>query len=282
MGYGVDRRNNEFLVEVASEDFAGLNNAVSRTRSKLPIRIEEGTPAVVNAIDLYGGDRISYETDLGETLSYSVGIGGTYNGYDAILTAGHLTEQVRNGEKATFYRSGNNLVGTVEYRQCNNSLNGTVEGDFSIVKLAGAYAATNKIRNATSWIDISRIYSSVPVGTVIFKYGATTGYTCSIVDMVGMVVPFTGYSGAAPMLVKYNVEYYVRGLIRSVKADSGNTNVSAFGDSGGGVYTLYNSKYAIVGTVSGSADENQDGISEYMYTSPIGYAIRVGFSPKLQ
>ena len=57
---------------------------------------------------------------------------------------------------------------------------------------------------------------------------------------------------------------------------------SAFGDSGGGVYTLYNSKYAIVGTVSGSADENQDGISEYMYTSPIGYAIRVGFSPKLQ
>lgn len=84
---GVDIIDNRYEIAVLKEDL----NKMSTTYTKDSIVVfEEGTYAQASA-QLFGGDRI-YNEDSGGYMS--IGICGTYNGNDAILTCGHGNEKV--------------------------------------------------------------------------------------------------------------------------------------------------------------------------------------------
>lgn len=270
--YGVDRKANQFYVSVIEEDYNKLMNeqpqTLQKTTESLPVRIEPGTPNTSTA-QLWGGDRITNE-DNGAGLS--VGIGGTYGGSNAILTAGHSNEKV--GFLSTRYpyiQYSGTRTGQVSYQRANRTNGATgVDslGDFAMVKLTGSDTATNKVYGSVS---ITGTYSSVPVGTTIYKYGATTGYSWGTVTQASINVI---YSDGL-----FNT-YYVNGLYQSLMQNSSGTDAVAGGDSGGPVYMKDGSANKLHGIVTARSNPTS-GPAKIMYSTPIYYAEHAGFTVKV-
>ncbi|WP_339253531.1 trypsin-like serine protease [Paenibacillus sp. FSL P2-0136] len=270
--YGVDRKANQFYVSVIEEDYNKLMNeqpqTLQKTTESLPVRIEPGTPNTSTA-QLWGGDRITNE-DNGAGLS--VGIGGTYGGSSAILTAGHSNEKV--GFLSTRYpyiQYSGTRTGQVSYQRANRTNGATgVDslGDFAMVKLTGSDTATNKVYGSVS---ITGTYSSVPVGTTIYKYGATTGYSWGTVTQASINVI---YSDGL-----FNT-YYVNGLYQSLMQNSSGTDAVAGGDSGGPVYMKDGSANKLHGIVTARSNPTS-GPAKIMYSTPIYYAEHAGFTVKV-
>lgn len=265
VSYGVDIINNKYMVTILKNDYNNFmeNDIIKDNIEMLDISSVSNYP-VTCATSLYGGDGIQND----DGLSYSVGIGGTYNGKNAILTAGHDNEG-----SPKFYRNGN-LIGSVSYQRCNKKIGDlTVNslGDFAIITLNNSYTPTNRVRNATSTVPITGTYSSVPVGTTVYKYGAKTGYAWGIVNYVGITVNFE--DGILP-----GTKYQIRGLYQATMSNSSGTAAVAPGDSGGAVYVKDGSNYKIQGIVSGF--DSSATIKSVVYSSPMTYAQDIGFKPK--
>ncbi|WP_339312725.1 trypsin-like serine protease [Paenibacillus sp. FSL M7-0896] len=268
----MDRKANQFYVSVIEEDYNKLMNeqpqTLQKTTESLPVRIEPGTPNTSTA-QLWGGDRITNE-DNGAGLS--VGIGGTYGGSSAILTAGHSNEKV--GFLSTRYpyiQYSGTRTGQVSYQRANRTNGATgVDslGDFAMVKLTGSDTATNKVYGSVS---ITGTYSSVPVGTTIYKYGATTGYSWGTVTQASINVI---YSDGL-----FNT-YYVNGLYQSLMQNSSGTDAVAGGDSGGPVYMKDGSANKLHGIVTARSNPTS-GPAKIMYSTPIYYAEHAGFTVKV-
>lgn len=264
VSHGIDVKNNRYMVTVLEEDYFDLieDELYVQNEDTLIVETTDSYP-VVCAATLYGGDRISKSN--GDYMSLC--IGGTYNGQNAILTAGH-----NNEGSPSYYRSGN-LVGSVTYQRCNTTVGDMSVnslGDFAIITLSSSFTPTNDVRNATSLVNITSTYSSVPVGTTIYKYGSTTGYSWGTVTYTSMTVQYKNTLGL--------VEYEVRGLYQSSMQNSSGTNAIDYGDSGGAVYMLDGNSYKIHGSVSGMY-VSSTGVNTVMYSSPIYYAQDVGFTP---
>lgn len=263
VSHGIDVKNNRYMVTVLEEDYFDLieDELYVQNEDTLIVETTDSYP-VACAATLYGGDRISKSN--GDYMSLC--IGGTYNGQNAILTAGHDNEG-----SPSYYRSGN-LVGSVAYQRCNTTVGDMSVnslGDFAIITLSSSFTPTNDVRNATSLVNITGTYSSLPVGTTIYKYGSTTGYSWGTVTYTSMTVQ---YKEAGL------IQYEVRGLYQSSMQNSSGTSAIDHGDSGGAVYMLDGNSYKIHGTVSGGII-SLTGVNTVMYSSPIYYAQDVGFTP---
>ena len=268
ISFGIDIRRNRVMLTVTEEDYDELVQDELVKQNCDAFYIEIGKYAVPCATSLYGGDRISKSSSSMSSSYMSVCIGGTFNGKAAVLTAGHSNEGSPN-----YYRNGT-LVGSVVYQRCNTTLGNTGTsslGDFAIIQLNSAFAATNMVRTASSSVQITGVYSSLPVGTTIYKYGSETGYSWGTVTHTSVTVNYPDES-------LIGTKYQIRGLYQSSIKNSSNTNAIDRGDSGGCVYIKDGNNYKIHGSVSGLYISNS--ANNIMYSSPIYYAQNIGFVPK--
>ena len=236
--------------------------------SAMPIRFETEEGICQTASSLYGGQGLTNE----DSCTFSVGIGGTYNGQSAILTCGHKNGNI-NGRKQYISYSGTR-IGQVVYQRCNTNPNNTSSsslGDFSIVTLNSNGVATNKVKYSTGTVNITGTYSSVPVGTSIYKYGTNTGYSWGTVQYKNVKVSFKE-SG--------RIVSVIDGLYQSTMRNNSSTKFAVDnGDSGGPVYIKSGNSYLLHGIVTGGkAAVVGTGI---MYSTPIYYAQDAGFTVKV-
>lgn len=261
---GIDVINNTYFIDIEKDDLNTIKKdgslSIYMSELTIPLRIEEGEPAVATT-SLWGGDRLTNSNGF----TFSLGICGTYNGSNAILTCGHGNENRNIWEPGlpTVYYWGDE-VGPVVYQQCNqDSGNYGVDslGDFAIVQATND-TMTNYVHPG---LRITGTYSSVPVGTTVYKYGTTTGYTYGSVTVAGIRRQYVDPNN--PLYV-----YYVSGLYEIYMSS---TNGVAGGDSGGPVWRVDGSSNLIHGIVSAGS-----GDGRYMYSTPIYYAQHQGFNPR--
>ena len=201
---GVDVRNNTYSI--------GINkNQLLQSTLAVPSAVfaADATPvtftsedAVYSAVSMWGGDTIKNE-DTGASMT--AGICGTYNGSKALLTCGHGNTGNPYIDFAT------TRIGQVSYQRANTAILDTSVnrlGDFSIVLLNSNATTSNIVRKGTSTVPITGTYSSVPVGTTIYKYGSTTGYSWGTVTQKSIELTYTNardenvkYHGSCCILV---------------------------------------------------------------------------------
>ena len=83
-----DVRNNRYHIGVIEDDYDTLlaDERLSERLDRFSITVEEGAQACASS--LYGGDKLRNSNGI----SFSLCIGGTYEGRDCILTCGHGNE----------------------------------------------------------------------------------------------------------------------------------------------------------------------------------------------
>lgn len=254
VGWGVQRKNNNFVIRVLEEDYNEIQRDYSRQRSSLPITFEIESKPQNCATSLIGGNKISTNG-----YSFSIGIGGKYNGQPALLMCGHKT--AKNGN-VTY---NGTVIGKVVKSQYSN---GAV-GDWGIVQITNSsYSPTHNVCSSGSNINISDWYSSAPEGTSIYKYGYSGGYAYGTIISTQQSIDYNGL--------------VVKGLTTSSVTHSTSGDPVLDGDSGGPVYFKQNGVYKICGTVSGRRQEVVNGYQR-MYHSPIYFAMDTQFvSPAFQ
>lgn len=260
---GVDIIDNRYEIAVLKEDFDKV--LTTYTNNSLVV-FEEGTYAQASA-QLIGGDRIYNE----DTDGYmSIGICGTYNGNDAVLTCGHGNEKVGVWSKRypyIEYKTQSHRIGQVVFQQANTDSNNygvSSLGDFAIVDITSSDTITNDVWQGG---QITGTYSSVPVGTTVYKFGSRTGYAWGNVTSTSLRISYTD---------GLFTTYTVSGLYSIPLQNSSGTNAINGGDSGGPVWRSDTGENLIHGIVTaGNFDTN------LMYTTPIYYAQYQGFQPKL-
>lgn len=269
VSYGVDLSENKCVIRIVPEEYDDFMQDERVIQNQGKLLVEQSAGAIACASVLYGGDRINLGSTTGD--NYSLCIGGTYNGSPAILTAGHY---ISRGQK--FYRSGKE-VGTVAYVRAN-TIDGALStesfGDFSIVTLnTSNFTRNNRVRNAGSTVPITGTALSCPEGTMVYKYGSTTGYSWGEIISRNETVNYKEKD-------KPTMKYEINGLSSSRMQNSTLTEAVAAGDSGGSVYIRKSSSvYQLQGSVSGQALDKNEKPTNIMYSSPIGYAVSAGFTP---
>ena len=264
VSFGVDRKNNRYEICVETNDYNEVVHEVNKMGLGDIIHVKSSGKALLCSTPIIGGYRIDKVNNTG---SFTACIGGYYNGQEALLTAGHNNEGSPN-----FYRSGS-LIGSVTMQRCNTVANNTsisAYGDFAVIALNSNYNGTNTIQSSSGTVvSITGTFSSVPVGTTIFKYGYSTGHSWGIVSMVNETVVSYGNL----------YQYTVRGLTRSVMQNATQTNAINYGDSGGPVY-INDGTYKLQGSVQGFQLPQNGGVNSVMRSSPIYYTVQAGFTPK--
>lgn len=252
---GISVTNNRFEISL-NEDmarFTGPSRTMAARAAGAPIALSYQAPVEATAT-LWGGDRI-VNNDSKKACSY--GIGGTYNGSPAFLTCGHGNSVNDN----LLY--GGSVIGRVSFsRACTSeaALPAETLGDFAIVNVTDSSTTAS---NLVGGMKFTGTYSSLPEGTKIYKYGAVTQLSTGTVRR-SMGLTLCAY-GDPP--------YYARGLYES------SISAVAPGDSGGPVYIKNGSSYLIHG-VATARDTSKTG-TLLLYSTPIYYAMDVGFQPKL-
>ena len=284
IGFGIREKDNifEITLNANSTPTSSINTYSLFGASKeaeLPIKLLYQEQAVACASEIKGGDRIDNEE--WSNCYMTVGICGTYNGKDALLTCGHGNEKVGIFFSRYPYISYNNeRIGQVSYQRANIFEEADwidTLGDFAIITLDCNYDG-NESNNVTTTnriyggINISGIYSSLPEGTTIYKYGAETGLSYGIITRSG---------GTSINQYNYNsILHYVRGLYESEMQNASGTDAILPGDSGGPVYIKSGSNYLLHGIVTASDYLQSSHPVSTMYSTPIPYAIDVGFQVK--
>lgn len=253
---GIDVKNNELVVGLnqekhllpkavpnAGSDFIGIDlfsvltgdqRKAQLALNDLPVRVEMTEPAEAFATSVRGGHGIT--SSYAPSSTTSCGAAGTYNGKAAIVTCGHY-----NPLGYSIYRSGTKIGEVVKY-QVNLGLDNSL-GDYSIVQTNSNASLSNRLANAALVVSAG----SVPTGTTVSKYGATTGHSSGTVQQIGTNVDY-GLNG---------VIYHGRGLWTIGMMISGGKAPCAGGDSGAPVYRKYGSGVQLnalvtAGTIQGS------------------------------
>ena len=270
--------DNSYVISLNATSSVQLTQSVdtaTAVASGMPIKIDYQNQINASATSIYGGDRITNE-DTGTSMS--VGICGTYNGQAALLTCGHGNEKVGVFSLRypyITYRTTTNRIGQVAYQRANQAEAAAAQGvnalgDFAIVTLTNnQYTTTNDVRLN---IDITGTYSSLPIGTTIYKYGYASGFSYGTVQQYMDLTTVT-YSGDGKLS-----KYYVRGLYKhAVETADGSLAVN-YGDSGGSVYIKSGSSYLLHGIVT--ALGTKVTANDTMYSTPVFFATDVGFRVK--
>lgn len=186
-------------------------------------------------------------------------VGGTYNGKQAIITAGHCVNYV--DEKIMI--SGSTPLGTVRRRKFLHQ----TPGDYAIIELSTLFGATNKIFAPTSGQThtIKGAYPNAPVGTAIRKHGNATKYSYGTIEKMNSTA---------------NYDNVLILNLGSALMTGGSSSIAVSnGDSGGPVYVLSGGQYLITGIVSGR-DKNKVGNKYRMYFCDISFPTGAGFKIK--
>lgn len=271
IGYGICEKENSFEIYLDSsiEKDASAKYDLIGERLELPINISYQEP-VISCATMWGGDAI-YNEDTGSSMT--VGICGTYNGQNALLTCGHGNEEVGIiFPRYPYITYGGTRIGQVSYQRANtSSLETGVDslGDFAIVSLNSDVTTTNKIYGA---LNVVGTYSSLPEGTTIYKYGKTSGLSYGTITQSSISYAIEYSDGLWTV-------YYVRGLYKSSMQNSDGTHAIEAGDSGGPVYIKDGANYLLHGIVTARQDPGEQ-VASIMYSTPIYYAIDAGFTVK--
>lgn len=264
VSFGVDRKNNIYEICVEAKDYNKVILEINKLGLNDVICIRKCSKALLSSTSINGGHKID---KTGNNGSFTACIGGYYNGQEALLTAGH-----NNEGSPSFYRTGS-LIGSVTLQRCNTVASNTSissYGDFAVIALNSNFIGTNQVLSSLGTvIPITGTFSSVPVGTTIFKYGYATGHSWGIVSMVNETVVVNGAL----------YQYTIRGLTRSVMQNAAQTNAIDYGDSGGPVY-INDGAYKLQGCVQGFQQPQNGGVNSVMRSSPIYYSVQAGFTPK--
>ena len=188
------------------------------------------------ATEVKGGEGIN-------GLSFTIGICGTYNGSNAILTAGHALTL-----NATYkYRYTNTTLGTAVYkRYADNQYY-----DIGVIQLTSNYTVSNKVLNNSNYTTITSIVVSPLVGTTLCKYGVASGFTTGEISATNVTSNYLESDGSYTN---------VKGLVKVNLPNGG----IARGDSGGPLYT----NHVLYGINSGGDVTNQT----YCYMTPLAAA----------
>ncbi len=246
-GYGVRMSQNSVVLYVKSNAMAtGLSeqntNEENISKLKLPryIQIEEGENDTLSAT-LYGGDLIGNGSS-----SFTLGACGFYGGAIAIVTCGHGGHSVGS---TLYYGSGTSTpIGTVKKQNYGSGL----YGDYAIATVTYSHTLSKYVHNAAGYVLINTYDENPAEGTVVSKYGETTGYSYGTI---------TG--------TNYTAGYGTKGL--TVVQISGSNGID-YGDSGGPWY--YNDSslgYVFCGITSG-----KNGDNTVAYFTPYKYILRNG------
>ena len=265
---GVDVRSNTYSIGINENRVSRSSRlvpSVALASNSLPITFTEESP-IYSAVNMWGGDTIKNESS-GATMT--AGICGTYNGKKALLTCGH------GNTGSPYIAFATTRIGQVVFQRANTAILDTSAnslGDFSFVSLNSNATTTNIVRKGTSTVPITGTYSSVPVGTTIYKYGTTTKYSWGTVSQKSVKLTY--------QLPQYSsIYYYVDGLYKSTMTNSNGTNAIDAGDSGGPVYIQSGSSYLLHGIVT-AYTKPASGVNKIMYSTPIYYAQNAGFTVK--
>ena len=262
---GVDIIDNRYEIAVLKEDLDKIATIYTNTS---PVFFKEGTYAQSSA-QLIGGDRI-YKEGTDEYMSMA--ICGTYNGNDAVLTCGHGNEKDTWSQQYPYieYKTRSHRIGQVVFQQANTDPSNygiSSLGDFAIVDVTSSDTITNNVWEGG---EITGTYSSVPVGTTVYKFGSRTGYAWGNVTNTGLRITYRNNNGFNPK------KYTVGGLYSISLQNSSGTNAINHGDSGGPVWRSDTGENLLHGIVTGGKFD-----INLMYTTPIYYAQYQGFQPKL-
>lgn len=146
-------------------------------------------------------------------------------------------------------------------------------GDFAIALCESGYTPTNKVYGTSSsvfrQISGTAYTSATPVGTTVYKYGASEGYAVGTVSYVNQTVR---YKQVTTVQVS-GLNFFTISLSAGYDVDTG--------DSGGPVYIYSSGAYKLVGTISGGPTSNSSAqYSKTIYYNPIYYAEYAGFTVK--
>ena len=205
------------------------------------VREEKSCPS---ATELIGGQNISWEK-AGESYNGTIGIGGTWNGKPAVLTAGHC---VVTGAKYRHLSKNGKVFGTGAYRRYSNAQ----FYDYGIITLdteAGLdFVTTNKVKNNSNFTTITDV-PAIPIllGATVCKYGQKKGFAVGTVDKVNSIAEYTGMT--------------LKGMYRATFT----SGTGASGDSGSPVY----SGHKIYGIYSGDDSKSNSGSATHFWFTPI-------------
>lgn len=212
--WGVDIPGNAVNIYISSDSMplAEKNLTQIADNPDIKVNLKVGSPLIFqsNPTTLIGGDKLGIPEGF-ITLAAT----GTYNGYDAFLTCGHLL----NVGDDVYYSNTVTSIGTIKVNRGNDH-DGSFYGDYSIGKLNSNFAPSHKakISNSSSilWKGTN---SNLEPGVYVKKYGATSGYAYLRVVEIGKDIDF-GYG---------NLHKMVSAVFH--------TGTTASGDSGGPYWT---------------------------------------------
>lgn len=239
---GVNVEDNIAKVEVGVPSSVAKKATKVSANSKLPLVIEYVTVESTEESTAFLSDYASINTQstqsdelIGgdEIDSYyyhaTLGICGTHNGKNAVLTTGHAFDL------NTKIMHNSNYFGIYTYkRHANNQY-----GDFGIIDLYDytSCTPTNKVKFKINTVNITSTIYSVPAGTKCHKYGQQSTYA---------TLSTTGTQDITFSL-EDDTKITIKGLV-CANLDSGTSQDK---DSGGPIYIYQNSKWTFCGVHSG-------------------------------
>ena len=226
--------------------------AVANT-SSLPISYTYEEKASASATEIRGGQKITWSESDGPHFG-TIAICGTWQGANAILTAGHCVFV------DTTYKLSGTAVGVGAYSQYNTDQ----FYDYGVIKYTGGtkFTTSNKVLNNANATTITSTLSSSSglVGTTVCKYGSKTYFSTGEIDKVNAIV-------------SYGNSFLLYGMTKVIDPDfdeDTSPTIGAKGDSGGPIY----SGHKLYGIYSGDAskvddDGNITKKSDHYWYSPI-------------
>lgn len=258
----VDVPNNEISIglpfqQASPQRQSAVAEISAVNASSLPISYTYEKQASSSATEIRGGQEISWPK-AGSTRYGTVAICGTWQGNDAILTAGHCV--IEN----TTYQLGGKTLGTGVFRQYDMD----EFYDYGVIRYTGgsSFTLSNKVLNNANYTTITSTLASSSglVGTTVCKYGKTTNFSTGEIKKVNAIVDYG--------------EVLLYGMTKVIDPDFSGTTIGAKGDSGGPVY----SGHKLYGIYSGDASVVTNGVvttpSDHYWYSPIsgasGFTVR--------
>ncbi|BCJ98424.1 chymotrypsin family serine protease [Anaerocolumna chitinilytica] len=199
-------------------------NRSSQNNSNPISIVEDNDYQKTEATNLVGGDVIIHNG-----YYFTLSIGGSAYGSKAILFNGHFTAPGYEVDTASGTR-----LGTLAAKQFSNNQ----VGDNSIATVNSDFNTTNLVKGSSQNFAITGTYNNPPVGTLLYKYGGTSGIAA---------VTVTG-TNQSMSVVSDGTTYVIKGMTNA-NITSGS---SAGGDSGGPYYSWYNNGWAYSGVHSAS------------------------------
>lgn len=241
-GYYIDPINNELVITSAD----GSKNI----RPDIPASFRSIPKTETYASTLIGGMGIEINSSTGSTVT--LGICGTYNGYNCIATCGHGGWTT----SSYVYYGGYNIGKCLKVR-CTNLMS----GDYSISKITSSLVTTsNLVMSEQDFYEIKGT-RTLPVGALAYHYGNATGLGAVEVTATGVTI----HSDEGK---------YIRGMIEASYVSG---SYGGPGDSGGPLYAMNSSsQWCISGLMSGGNSSD----SSITYYTPISLLTSAGFTVK--